>query len=129
MAVPEQFDMEPVTIKSSPVAPIPGEDPLTKDQWRTLMAIADTVVPTVVEKSKGKTAFKALAVDSVDYSRALTTIEKHASHSQRRDIASEYLKERPSQLPAFREAVHRFLALNTPHDLLKLMQTGLNLLQ
>jgi hypothetical protein len=129
MAAPEDFNTEPVAIKSSPLAPLPMEDVVTADQWRTLMAIADTVIPTVIEKSKEKTAFKELAIEPRDYSIAVATIDKHALRAEHKDLTIEYLNERPSQNPVFREAVRRFLALSTPKDLLKLMQLGLNLLQ
>jgi hypothetical protein len=129
MAAAETFNVEPVTIKASPRAPKPEEDPLTQDQWRTLLAIADTVVPAIVEQSKGTVSFKAIAVEPTEYARAVTAIEKHALRQQRTDFAIDYLKERPSQLPAFKEAVWRFLALNTPQDQLKAMRMGLNLLQ
>ncbi|KIW04861.1 uncharacterized protein PV09_04043 [Verruconis gallopava] len=115
----------PVMIKDSPLAPVPAEDPLTKDQWRTLLAIADAVVPTVVEKRKGKESFSAVALESKEYAAVVAELEQH---TQDADLAVKYLKERPSQNPVFKESLWRLFGENTPKDLVKLMALVLNLL-
>jgi hypothetical protein len=115
--------------KASPLAPVPEIDPLTKNQWRTLMAFADTVVPSIVQEQHGKTAFKERALPSGQYASALTNIEHHVLHDQHNGIAEAYLSERPSQLPEFRANVHRFIGLYTPKALAQLLAVGLDLLE
>lgn len=129
MASPSQFTIAPVAVKASPLPPVPDEDPLTKDQWRTLMAFSDTVIPTVLEKGRGASAFKENSVSVEQYGNAIATIQEHALRSKNKFLAVEYLEERPSQIPAFRANVHRFIGLYMPKDLVKLMQFGLNMLK
>jgi hypothetical protein len=125
--------MEPISIKSSPLPSLSKEDPLTKDQWRTLLAIADTIVPAIVENKKDTPAFKAKAVEAVQYASIVSGLEKQAAESQHidktEDVVKQYLAERPSKLPGFKEAIWRFLTTSVPPDQLKIMQIALNLLQ
>jgi hypothetical protein len=115
--------------KASELAPLPKENPLTKSQWRTLMAFADTVVPSIVQEQRGKAAFKERALSSGEYASALSNIEHHVLHDQHNGIAEAYLSERPSQLPEFRANVHRFIGLYTPKALAELLAVGLDLLE
>lgn len=115
--------------KASPQAPLPEIDPLTKSQWRTLMAFADTVIPSIVQEKRGKTAFKETALPAGQYAAALSNIEHHVLHDQHKGIAETYLAERPSQIPEFRANVHRFIGLYTPKALAQLLAVGLDLLE
>ncbi|KAE9966417.1 hypothetical protein EG328_008933 [Venturia inaequalis] len=125
--VEEMVEMA-VPRKASPQAPLPAIDPLTKSQWRTLMAFADTVIPSVVQEKRGKTAFKEAALPSGQYAAALSSIEHHVLRDEHKSIAQAYLAERPSQLPEFRANVHRFIGLYTPKALAQLLAMGLDLL-
>lgn len=93
------------------------------------MAFSDTVIPTVLEKGRGASAFKENSVSVEQYGNAIATIQEHALRSKNKFLAVEYLEERPSQIPAFRANVHRFIGLYMPKDLVKLMQFGLNMLK
>lgn len=115
--------------KASPQAPLPEIDPLTKSQWRTLMAFADTVIPSIVLEKRGKTPFKETALPSGQYAAALSNIEHHVLRDEHKAIAETYLAERPSQLPEFRANVHRFIGLYTPKALAQLLSVGLDLLE
>jgi hypothetical protein len=129
----ESLPSEPITIKPSPLAELPKDDPLTKDQWRTLLAIADTIVPPIIESTKDSVPFKAIAVEPSKYADVVKTIDGYAAASEHidktEDLTKQYLAERPSKVPGFKEAIWRFLALNTPPDQLKLITIILNMLQ
>lgn len=125
----EDMAEKAVPRKASPLAPVPDADPLTKNQWRTLMAFADTVVPSIVKEQNGKTAFKERAIPAGEYATTLTNIEHHVLHDQHNGIAEAYLAERPSQLPEFRANVHRLIGLYTPKALAQLLAMGLDLLE
>lgn len=131
----ESLHAEPIShiIKDSPLGDLPKDDPLTKDQWRTLLAIADTVVPAIIESTKPTTPFKAIAVEPKKYASVVATIDRYAAESEHvnktENLTQEYLSERPSKIPQFRDALYRFLALNTPPDQVKLIGIILNLLK
>jgi hypothetical protein len=118
-----------VSVKASPIAPLSKEDPLTKNQWRILMAFADTVIPSIIQETRGKVAFKERAIPAGEYATVLTDIETHALRGEHNGLAEDYLAERPSQLPEFRANMHRFLGLYTPKDLRQLLAMGLDLLE
>jgi hypothetical protein len=103
------------------------DDPLTKDQWRTLLAMADAIVPCV--KPTGSAGPQELEVSSSVYATSLGAIEKFALASDEVGLAKTYLSERPSQSPEFVECLHRLMAFNVPSDLKQQMTLGLNLLK
>lgn len=129
----ESLPSEPVIIKDSPLGSLPDPSPLSSSQWRTLLALADTIVPAVVESTKPSTPFKALALEPPRYRQVTATIDKYALESQHTDktddLTLQYLAERPSKLPRFKEAIWRFLAFSmAPQDLRKVTMI-LNLLE
>jgi hypothetical protein len=133
MTVPvESLRSEPIIIKDSPLRGLP-ESPLSDSQWRTLLAIADTIVPAIVESTKPSTPFKSLALESSRYRQVTATIDKYALESQHidktDDLTLQYLAERPSKIPRFKEAIWRFLALSTPPQDLRMITIILNLLK
>lgn len=128
MVHPEDMPTAQVTVKAAPVAPIP-DDPLTKEQWRTLMAVADTVIPTVTEKSVNGASHNEFAVASETYRDAVADVNTHALRSTNKQLTAQYLGERPSELPGFRENMQRHLMLFTPQQMRQLMQFVLNMLK
>jgi hypothetical protein len=120
---------EPVAVKASPLSPGPAEDPLTKDQWRTLLAFADCVIPSVAPESSGQASSGARIIPAAEYASALVKVENYALGGGETGLAKAYLDERPSQLPQFKENVHRFLGLHTPNELRKLLAFGLDTLK
>jgi FAD binding domain len=128
MAAPE-LNASPVKPKASPLPPRPTTDPLTPDQWKTLLAIADTVIPTIVPQSVAKPATE-LSVDDNSYSTILSKLQDTclASGSVEPELAKQFLAERGSENPAFKEALYRYLAFYLPSDLKKKLTLGLDLL-
>jgi len=120
--------VERVGPTASPLPPLPQADPFTPAQWRTLLAIADAVVPSIRPASTAH-ASTELAVADHAYSTALTTIQTIALDSNTTDLAKSYLEERPSTLPAFRDSLHRLFGLYLPRDSLKQLTLILSLLE
>jgi hypothetical protein len=128
MAEPE-LRTEPVTIKASPTPPLPSDDPLTKDQWRTLLAFADTVIPCVVQENSIHASPDVQALPAGQYASTVVSIENHALGGGHTDVAKRYLEERPSQIPQFVDNLYRFIGLYTPNELRKLLAFGLDTLK
>jgi hypothetical protein len=91
----------------SQLSPPPGGEFLTDSQWKTLMAIADTVIPSIGVSSHPSP--HGLAIDSTEYATAVENLEALIPEVGDRNLAQRYLEERPSVLPGFTEFLHRLL--------------------
>lgn len=91
--------------------PTPREgEVLTESQWVTLMAIADTIIPSI-HASTDQTP-NQLGIQTSEYTTSTDIIKKGIPRQQSADIARQYLDECPSSIPAFKEHVQRLLADN-----------------
>lgn len=99
----------PVSPKATPLAPIPDEDPLTSAQWKTLLAIADAVIPAIKPMAIANTKSE-VPVPDTEYASAIAKIKKLSPDVEADALAKTYLQESASSNPAFREALHRMLA-------------------
>ena len=115
-------------VKLSPLPPLPTEDPLTKDQWRTLLAFADTVVPSIVPSSQCSNPKLELAVNETDYAVAFNKIEASVAGKEP-GLARNYMLQKASDIQLFRDNLYRLLSLYVPADLKLQMTLGLNLLK
>ncbi|KAF2466246.1 long chain fatty alcohol oxidase [Lindgomyces ingoldianus] len=104
----------PVSPRATPLPPVPSEDPLTAAQWKTLLAIADTIIPAIKPIATANTRLEIPATAN-EYSTAISTLEGLSPNPDRQAAAKAYLEENASSNPAFREALHRLLALHMPH--------------
>jgi hypothetical protein len=128
MASQDALPLTGHTPKESPLAPLPTKHPLTPGQWKTILALADTVVPCVrPERSARKGLDISLAQN--DYAMALNKIERFTASSGNANLAREYLSERPSENQAFKDNLYRLLALYVPADLKQQLTLGLTLLE
>lgn len=85
----------------------PGEV-LTETQWTTLMAIADTIIPSIEVSSM--TSRQSLCVQTSDYAIAVEDIKRGVGPENKAEIAQNYMRENASSLPSFRELLKRSLA-------------------
>lgn len=116
-----------VTVKESPLPP-PTGDPLSPEQWVTLLAFADAVVPSIAP-SVTATPATQLAVDANDYATALAQVQQLAGPDVEPNLSAEYLAETPSACPGFRENIHRLMAQYIPADTRKQLLMVLNVLK
>ncbi|KAF2715770.1 GMC oxidoreductase [Pleomassaria siparia CBS 279.74] len=104
---------QPVSPKAAPLPPLPTEDPLTPAQWKTLLAITDTVVPSIKPMAVAKTQSEIPATD-VEYDNAVETLRKLSPDPEAGEVAKQYLEENSSSIPAFRESLRRLVAMYMP---------------
>jgi hypothetical protein len=117
-----------VSPKDSPLPPVPAEDPITQDQWRTLLSLADCVIPSIQPSSVAEPTSQ-LAVPDPDYSTALGKIEQYAVADGGNGLAEKYLQEKASDIPAFIDNLRRILTFYVPPGMKKEFQLGLTLLK
>jgi hypothetical protein len=116
-------------IKLSPLAPLPTTDPLTKDQWRTLLAFADTVVPAIVPLSQLSNPVLELGLPPTEYAVAATKAEGFVGGAADSQLAGKYLRQKASDIQLFKDCLWRLLSLHVSADLKVQLTMGLDLLK
>lgn len=111
--------MNIMPILDSPVRPFDQtEDILTPAQWLTLLALADTVIPSIQPKKSARRSMH-FVVEDEEFEAITGEIKRDITHQTDDNIVEDYFKECPSSVPAFEEAMRRQLCLWTPKDNLK----------
>lgn len=114
--------------KPSPLPPLSTTDPLTKNQWDTMLAFADTIVPCI-RPTKSAHKGKDLGLAEAEYALVVNKIERGASLMGKPDLVAEYLGERPSENQQFKDNMYRLLSQFVPADLKQQLTLGLTLLE
>ena len=95
-----------ITPLDSPLPLHQNDHTLTESQWTTLLAIADTIVPSVAAGVEGSTT--QLAITEAEYAGAKDTISQRRINDDS-DLTNHYLDEKPSSIPAFKALLERNL--------------------
>ena len=111
----------------SPLPPPPEGDVLTASQWATLMAIADTIIPSLVVSSTPSS--NNLSVSASEYTTAIAKIKETLPADAADDIPHQYLQENASSTPGFKETLHRQLGEYVRQDALKGIRVILSALE
>ena len=112
---------------ATPLPPPKDGQVLTDSQWTTLMAIADTVIPSVqVSTEQSPTQF---VIQASDYTTSTEIIKKAVPTKDSAEKARQYLNERPSSIPDFREAISRLLSDHLRDDAQKGIRVILSALE
>ncbi|EAW07136.1 putative long chain fatty alcohol oxidase [Aspergillus clavatus NRRL 1] len=89
--------------------PIPTEQVFSDLQWKTLLALADTVIPSVRSPSSPK-SLSTKVVPDCDLKAAVSTLASHMHDPEATKIAEQYLEETGSANPLFVEGLRRLFA-------------------
>lgn len=90
----------------TPLPPGPTDPILSESQWTTLLAVADTFIPSIQPTATTETTetSNTLTIGAENFDSALAKIE-----TSDQALARAYLTEAVSSVPAFRESLHRKL--------------------
>ena len=91
----------------TPLPPPAEGQVLTDSQWTTLMAIADTIVPSI-EVSSALSKHK-LCIQASEYASAIENIKSGKRPEVEANVSQEYLYESASSIPGFKELLQRTL--------------------
>jgi hypothetical protein len=116
-----------VSPKAATLPPIPAEDPFTSAQWKTLLAIADAVIPAIKPVAVADVQTESPAKET-EYETAISTLQGSSAESSEA-LAAAYLQESASSIPEFKDSWHRFFMLYTPQDARKQLAMVLNVLE
>ena len=112
---------------NAPLPPAPKGDVFTAAQWRTLMAIADAIIPAI-EVSTAHSHDK-LCLEASEYANAIEQIKSLTPPSADGKAAERYLSESASSTPGFRDSIHRQLGQYVREDALKGIRVILSALE
>lgn len=118
---------ESVSPKAVVLPPLPAADPLTAAQWKTLLAIADSVIPAIKPVSIANTKTDIPTPDK-EYSTAISTLKGLTPEADGEAVAEAYLQHSAASSPAFKEGLQRVIALYLPQSSRKELGTVLSLL-
>ncbi|OAG03790.1 long chain fatty alcohol oxidase [Paraphaeosphaeria sporulosa] len=116
-----------VSPKASTLPPIPAGDPLTPPQWKTLLAIAETIIPTVKPASIARSRTE-IAVTDNEYSAHISKLRGLTPEPNGDEAAKALLDDNPASDPVFREELRRVIALTLPQSNKKDLSMILNIL-
>lgn len=90
-----------------PLPPIPEGQVFSDLQWRTLLSLADTVIPSIRSTSLPKSVSTKVVPEST-FKDAVSTLASHIHDPDATQIAEQYLEENASANPQFVEGLRRF---------------------
>jgi hypothetical protein len=116
-----------VSPKASTLPALPSEDPLTAAQWKTLLAIAETIIPAVRPAATARGQSEILVTDN-EYSTAVSKLRGLTPDPDGVEAAKALLDDNPTLDPVFREELRRVIALTLPLSNKKDLSMMLNIL-
>lgn len=94
---------------ATPLPDAPADQFFTDAQWITLMAIMDTVIPSVHRESVASNRPSQLAVADEEYNAAVRDLKNSVVDAPQGEALDTYLQEKPSDNPQFHELLKRTL--------------------
>lgn len=98
--------MTSYTPLEAPVPPLPEDDVFTELQWKTLLSLADAVIPSIAAAGAAKSPNQK-TVPSAEIESALSTLQETIEGPNAGRLARQYLEESASSVPLFKESLHR----------------------
>lgn len=95
------------------VPPVPSDEILTDLQWETLLALADTVIPSI--RVSGDASSHQKAVTDSQFESAVSRLAANIQVPNATDVARTYLQENASSLQGFRDGLQCLFA-NDVHE-------------
>jgi len=119
--------LAPLTV-SLPEGPS-AKEYFTEAQWTTLMAIMDTVIPSVLRESTTDHELGRLTITDVQCNTAADHIRRNVVDAPDMESLDGYLNERPSDIPAFEDLLKRMLVFYVRDDARKRLTFVLSILK
>lgn len=94
----------------------PAELPFTEANWTTLLAIMDTVIPSIRRETQATNKVTQLTISDMEYNTAVSHLKDTVTSAPDSESLDEYLDERPSENPRFRELLQRTFVNNVKDD-------------
>ena len=102
-------EVEALAPLATPLPEGPSELPFSALQWSTLLAIMDTVVPSIRRETTTNSDVKQLTISDVEYNQTVHLLQETLVNSPDSESLDEYLNEKPSENPRFQALLQRTL--------------------
>lgn len=100
---------------AAPLPPVPTEEVFTDLQWKTLLSLADTVIPSIW-RPETATSRAQKVVSGEELDSAISTLTSSIEGPDAADLAARYLEEDVSSNPEFKEAIQRLFGRHVPTE-------------
>jgi hypothetical protein len=94
----------------------PTEVPFSELQWATLLAIMDTVIPSIRRETTTNNKIRQLTISDVEYNKTVHHLQKKLVNPPDNETLDEYLDEKPSDNPRFQALLQRTLSVYARED-------------
>ena len=94
---------------STPLPEPPGDEAFTPEQWTTLLAIMDTVIPSIRRETALDKKNSTLTVSDIQYNKVVDHLKKSMVNAPTSNLLDEYFDERPSESARFQDLLRRTL--------------------
>jgi hypothetical protein len=106
-------DTSTYTPLEAAIPPVPTNEILTDLQWKTLLAVADTVIPSI--RVSGDASPNDISVTDSQFESAVSKLAANIRASNAADVARAYLQENMSSLQQFKDGLQCLFA-NDIHE-------------
>lgn len=103
-------EVEALAPLATPVPDGPTELPFSELQWSTLLAIMDTVIPSIRRETTTNDKINQLTISDVEYNKTVKHLKKTMANSPDSESLDEYLDEKPSDNQRFQAMLKRILS-------------------
>jgi len=103
-------EVEALAPLATPLPDGPTELPFSHLQWTTLLAIMDTVIPSIRRDTSTNNEVTQLTISDVEYNKTVNHLQKVLVNSPDNKSLDEYLHEKPSSIPRFQALLQRTLS-------------------
>jgi hypothetical protein len=103
-------EVEALAPLATPVPDGPTELPFSELQWSTLLAIMDTVIPSIRRETTTNDKINQLTISDVEYNKTVKHLKKTLANSPDSESLDEYLDEKPSDNQRFQAMLQRTLS-------------------
>lgn len=103
----------------SPLPDPPAEGVFSPEQWTTLMAMMDAVVPSIKRGPKARSTRSQQTITDAEYNKLLEHLNKTVVGAPDSNALDVYLAERPSDSPRFQALLKRSLVAFSRDDIRK----------
>ncbi|KAH8595718.1 long chain fatty alcohol oxidase-like protein [Bisporella sp. PMI_857] len=101
---------------ATPLPEGPKDQFFTEQQWTTLLAIMDTIIPSIHTEATTSYQSEQLTISKEKYNTAFEHLQSNVTNPPSQDLLAKYLEERPSTNPKFQDALQRILVQRSRDD-------------
>jgi hypothetical protein len=112
-----------------PLPPVPEGQLFSDLQWKTLLSLADTVIPSISSSTPASKSLSTKPVPEMQLKEAISTLASHIHDPDAPKIAKQYLEENASTNPQFIGGLRRLFAEDTHEEGKRSIKVILNALK